>query len=217
MRSENLVSGPPDPSPCKGPKGDPLGPFLFNLALAPSPNLNLWYLDDGVIVGHPELLQKAWDIIRLKGPALSLHPNPSKCEWIWLDTPGVPPVPWLPSQIPVTPFDDLSILQVPLGSPEAVASFVEKKLLGGLKPVLEKLMAFEDTQAAVYLLRVSYSAVRAVHFMRTTPLSHWHSIATSFDSSVRRAFESIVGFPLSQTAYAQACLPKLGSTCRRRF
>ena len=78
-------------------------------------------------------------------------------------------------------------------------------------------MAFEDTQAAVYLLRVSYSSVRAVHFMRTTPLSHWHSIATSFDSSVRRAFESIVGFPLSQTAYAQACLtPKLGGFGIRR-
>ena len=210
-------------------QGDPLGPFLFSLVLAPivdeiqalSPNLNLWYLDDGVIVGHPELLQKAWDIIRLKGPALGLHPNPSKCEWIWLDHSRCSPCPLssdrLPSQIPVTPFDDLSILQVPLGPPEAVASFVEKKLLGGLKPVLEKLMAFEDTQAAVYLLRVSYSAVRAVHFMRTTPLSHWHSIATSFDSSVRRAFESIVGFPLSQTAYAQACLtPKLGGFGIRR-
>ena len=73
-------------------------------------------------------------------------------------------------------------------------------------------MAFEDTQAAIYLLRVSYSSVR-----RTTPLSHWHSIATSFDSSVRRAFESIVGFPLSQTAYAQACLtPKLGGFGIRR-
>ena len=71
-------------------------------------------------------------------------------------------------------------------------------------------MAFEDTQAAVYLLRVSYSAVRAVHFMRTTPLSHWHSIATSFDSSIRRVFESLVGFPLSNSAYTQACLtPKL--------
>jgi len=47
--------------------------------------------------------------------------------------------------------------------------------------------------------------------MRTTPLSHWHSVASSFDSSVRRTFESIVGFPLSLQAYTQACLtPKLG-------
>ena len=53
--------------------------------------------------------------------------------------------------------------------------------------------------------------------MRTTPLSHWHSIATSFDSSIRRVFESLVGFPLSNSAYTQACLtPKLGGFGIRR-
>ena len=72
-------------------------------------------------------------------------------------------------------------------------------------------MGFEDTQAAVYLLRVSFSYVKAIHFMRTTPLSHWVKVASSFDSSIRRAFESIVGFPLSPEAYTQASLtPKLG-------
>src|SRR5438067_126466 len=42
--------------------------------------------------------------------------------------------------------------------------------------------------------------------MRTTPLSHWRSIAISFDSSIRRAFESIVGCPLPPSAYTQASL-----------
>src|SRR5690348_10375888 len=47
--------------------------------------------------------------------------------------------------------------------------------------------------------------------MRTTPLSHWRLIATSFDSQIRHTFESIVGFPLTDQAYTQACLtPKLG-------
>src|SRR5437764_8755860 len=47
--------------------------------------------------------------------------------------------------------------------------------------------------------------------MRTTPLSVWRSVALSFDSSVRRTFESIVGFPLSPEAYMQVSLtPKLG-------
>jgi len=108
-------------SSCWVQQGDPLGPFLFSLALAPiideikslSPNLNLWYLDHGVIVGSPDVLQKAWDIIRQKGPELGLHPNPSKCEWVWLDDCRLSPCPLfsgsVPSDIPVTPFFGLSI------------------------------------------------------------------------------------------------------------
>ena len=95
-------------SSCGVQQGDPLGPFLFSLALGPivdeiqalSPSLNLWYLDDGVIVGRPELLQKAWDIIRLKGPELGLHPNPSKCEWVWLDHFKKTPCPLLSGPLP---------------------------------------------------------------------------------------------------------------------
>ena len=69
-------------------------------------------------------------------------------------------------------------------------------------------MAFEDSQAASFLLRVSFSAVRATHFMRTTPLSHWRNVASSFDAG---AFESIVGFPLSAEAYTQSSLTTLVS------
>ena len=58
---------------------------------------------------------------------------------------------------------------VPLGSDVFVSEFVEKKLLGRLLSTVNRLVEFEDTQAATYLLRVSYSIVRAVHYMRTTP------------------------------------------------
>ena len=52
-------------------------------------------------------------------------------------------------------------------------------------------MEFEDTQAATYLLRVSFSIVRAVHFMRTTPLEQWHEQASKFDGMIRTAIEKI--------------------------
>ena len=103
---------------------DPLGPLLFSLVLAPiieeiralNPRLNLWYLDDGVIVGPPNLLQQAWDIIQSKGPGFGLHPNAAKCEFIWLDHSRSSPCPLLsgssPATIPVTRLSDLSILGV---------------------------------------------------------------------------------------------------------
>ena len=46
-----------------------------------------------------------------------------------------------------------------------------------LSRTVTALSEFEDSQAAFYLLRVSYSIVRAVHFMRTTPLEHWRDHA----------------------------------------
>ena len=75
----------------------------------------------------------------------------------------------------------------------------------------------KDTQAATDLLRVSFSIVRAVHFMRTTPLAQWTEQAVKFDSMLRRAIESILASPMSNEAYAQACLtPRLGGLGLRK-
>jgi hypothetical protein len=74
-------------------QGDPLGPLYFccginaivNEIAALNPVYNKWYMDDGGIVGDVDLLQKVWDILKTRGPALGLHLNASKCEWSWLD------------------------------------------------------------------------------------------------------------------------------------
>ena len=94
---------------------------------------------------------------------------------------------------------------VPLGSDLFVSDFVESKLLGRLQSTVNKLVDFEDTQAATYLLRVSFSIVRAVHFMRTTSLEQWKEQAVKFDVMIRNAIESILGFPMSDPIFAQAC------------
>ena len=36
------------------------------------PVYNKWYMDDGGIVGDVELLSKAWEILKSRGPALGL-------------------------------------------------------------------------------------------------------------------------------------------------
>ena len=58
---------------------------------------------------------------------------------------------------------------------------------------------------------MSYSIVRAVHFMRTTPLEHLPlDHAKSFDKLMRKAVETILGTPLPEHSYKQSCLtPKL--------
>ncbi len=106
---------------------------------------------------------------------------------------------------------------MPLGSDEFVRGFVHDGLLGSLDGPLQKLVDFEDSQAALYLLRVSYSIVRAVHFMRTTPLSQWKDEATEFDARIRGTAELILGRPFPDETYSQVCLStKLGGLGLRR-
>ena len=53
--------------------------------------------------------------------------------------------------------------------------------------------------------------------MRTTPLEKWKDQAAQFDRMIRRAIENILGFPMSDFTFAQACLtPKLGGLGLRR-
>ena len=109
------------------------------------------------------------------------------------------------------------MLGVPLGSDSFVASFVDQKLIGRLQATVNKLVDFEDTQAATYLLRVSFSIVRAVHFMRTTPIEQWQQQAAQFDGMIRKAIESILGYPMNDKIFAQASLtPRLGGLGLRK-
>ena len=212
-------------------QGDPLGPLYFccgimglvNEIKALNPVYNKWYMDDGGIVGDVELLTKVWELIKTKGPALGLHLNPSKCEWSWLNSNCTLPCPIRlenvsdEAQVKLVPTSEIQMLGVPLGSPEFVNDFVRVKLLGKLDSTVQKLVEFEDSQAALFLLRISFSIVRAVHFMRTTPLAQWRDQAVTFDAKVRDAAETIIGRPMTDRAYIQAGLtPTLGGLGLRK-
>ena len=221
----------PIESSCGVQQGDPLGPLYFccginclvNEIQSLDPVYNKWYMDDGGIIGDVELLKKVWKILQERGPELGLNLNPSKCEWSWLDPNCTLPCPIRldgvneEGQVKLVPHSEIQMLGVPLGSDSFTADYVESKLLGRLSSTIDRLIEFENTQAASYLLRVSYSIVRAVHFMRTTPLRQWKAQAKKFDKQIRRAIERILGFPMSDTTFTQACLtPKLGGLGLRR-
>ena len=84
------------------------------------------------------------------------------------------------NQVKLVPHSEIQMLGVPLGNDVFVSEFVEARLLGRLTNTVERLVEFEVTQSAAYLLRVSFSIVRAVHFMRTTPLEKWREHAAKF-------------------------------------
>ena len=150
-------------------------------------------MDDGGIVGSPELLLKVWEILKNGGVPLGLELNSKKCEWSWLN----------PDCNLVCPIDgptnEIQMLGVPLGSQEFTEKFVKRDLLDVAEGVMSKLIDFEDTQAAIFLLRLSFGIVRATHFMRTTPLSLW-----SKHEKVSQTVFQCLGLKPTDEAYAQA-------------
>ena len=71
-------------------KGDPFGPFLFSLAIR---NLthqmksqgNLWYLDDGTLLGSMKSISDDFATIKSASTSLGLEVNASKCELMVVD------------------------------------------------------------------------------------------------------------------------------------
>ena len=83
---------------------------------------------------------------------------------------------------------------------------------------MNKLVEFEDTQAALYLLRLSFGICRATHFMRTTPLSLWSEQAAKFDSVVGHTVFQCLGLKPVPEAYDQASVStKIGGLGIRRM
>ena len=204
-------------SQCGVQQGDPLGPLYFCCALqclvdriaALKPTYQKWYMDDGGIIGDKDLLLQVWQILKTEGPALGLILNPVKCEWSWLNPDCKDPCPI--EMVELVPTANIQMLGVPLGSDNFVSDFVQRELLPTTVRVTERLVDFEDSQAALYLLRLSYGIVRANHFMRTTPLSQWENHALEFDRVVRSATEKIIRKPMDDAAYEQAGVsPRFG-------
>ena len=200
-------------------QGDPLGPLYYCSALRSivasiadlKPEYQKWYMDDGGIIGNPDLLKKVWEVLVAKGPALGMHVNPSKCEWSWLDRNCNLPCPiktqgTAKDQVKLVPTDEICMLGVPMGmGPDTTfsAAYVKKKIMK-TSQVMTTLAEFEDVQSAFFLLRTSYNITRATHFMRTTPLSLWQQQAVEFDLAVRDTAEKILGSPFSEREYRQA-------------
>lgn len=121
-------------------------------------------------------------------------------------------------RVALVPTSEVQMLGVPLGSDEFVSRMVESKLLVTSLKVMAKLKEFDDPQAAMYLLRLSYGIVRANHFMRTTPLSQWKDVAVKFDACVRDTAAEILGTNLPGESYVQACVStKIGGLGIRRL
>jgi len=192
-------------------QGDPLGPLLFSLVilqfidavnLRDYVDLNLWYLDDGTLVGKQSSLSTLLSHFSTRGPEFGLHLNLSKCELFW---PSGDSFPNFPTDIKRV--KNLELLGSPLWGDDAFFSEFISSCSEKVAASQEKLSLIDDPQVELHLLRSCLSSCKVIHLLRTVPFTILKPLLYQFDHNLRSCLGRIMQCSLSDASWQQASLP----------
>ena len=213
-------------------QGDACGPLGFALGLqmaldkceALSQQLawNVWYLDDGTVVGKATEVYTYLNGLEKELSAVGLRLNPAKCK-LW--GPGVQtastvcphypeglPLDHVARAIPVTAFAEghgLTTLGVPADAPGSTTHTATKwkETVDKTDQLLKQLEHFPTSQVRHALLRYCLDACKVTHLLRSTDSRKAQSEVQRLSSLIRRACDDLVGMSVSDAAWQQMTLP----------
>ena len=193
-------------------QGDPLGPLLFALGLVQGchalkeglqkDSLVVWYLDDGVVVGEPNEIVRAWSIIQVEFSKLGLRLNVSKCEFF---APSGQ-VPEGLEGVSVVQGSGFELLGAPVGDKAFSESYVVERVTK-IGKALKNLCLIDDPQIEMLLLRCCLGLPRFVFALRSVAPGDILEAARKFDELVSTVLKERFGIFLSEGQEAQARLP----------
>ena len=164
--------------------------------------LDLGYLDDLTIGGAVDVVAKDVQKVVEVGGRLGLTLNVSKCELIAHDK-------LIIQDALLQSFSRVSIGNATLlGAPLFTGAALDRAWAdrcSDLSRAVDRL-ALIDSQAALILLRASFSAPKVMHLLRCAP-SKDHPSLDSFDGLLRLAIQRITNSDLSDNQWLQASLP----------
>ena len=185
-------------------QGDPLGPFLFSLALqsclveaqaAVGSGFVISYLGDAIIAGPVDSVVSSFTVLRQCMQEVGLIIRPDKCEALSLQADAS----WPLYDIVFTT-SGMSVLGCPIGSNTYLAEECER-IVAKENTFLERLCGLRSMQSAL-LLR--YCGTRRInHLLRAIPLSIIQPAVQQHDSNIRSCFCSIIGCQLDDTRIHQ--------------
>ena len=195
-------------------QGDPLGPLLFSLVAkelfteikkaAPRLDLNMWFLDDGVLSGKSSDVRHALDVIAVEGPKWGLHLNVAKCELITNPAASdrfalFPDIPGLNKNTD----GNLDILGSPIGSTSFCHRYLLENPISLAEDSLTAIQKLDDPQVALSLIRHCTGFCKMVYALRTTPTAELQDLCERLDRAVQNTTERFIG-PLGESARRQA-------------
>ena len=158
--------------------------LLDDLGFTPDLNLQIWYLDDGTIVGLCSVVSSLLDRLLVKGPSYGLLLNLQKCEVFWPS--GDPSFPEFPDS--VQRVQDISggadLLGSPVFGPDSFSDDSFGKKIDKVLFYQDQLTDLEDPQVELLLLRSCLSLCKVNHLLRTVPSGKVNVHLERFDSKL---------------------------------
>jgi len=196
-------------------QGDPGGPQLFSLALhpllqkiadeCPSLALNVWYLDDGVLIGKKEDLCKALSILETEGPTRGIFLNPRKCKFWW---PSLDPEKWT-SLVPfATPVREsgVELLGGAIGDEHFCRNVLHDRVLK-IESGCAQLKELGHSQIAYQILRHCAGFSKIGYALRIFEPDIIRPILQQFDAIIEDCLFAIIGADLQEHQRIQIQLP----------
>lgn len=203
-------------------QGSPLGPLFFNVAIQDilkacpgALDWNIWYMDDGTLVGPATALEQALNFLPGALHVIGLEMNMKKCT-LWgplvdhlADHAGNQSPLSQVTHIPWKNGSGVVLLGVPIhfpGDPTFTRNYFEG-VLNKVKQSCSVLVAkLRDSQTQLALLRGCFAACKFTFLLRSTQIASVKDILQKADATLREAFEAILGAPVSDSQWIQATL-----------
>ena len=201
-------------------QGDPLGPMFFSLLLhrvirktvdaCPDLKVNVWYLDDGTLVGPTAEVLRAYQIIVEECLVLGLALNASKCELWWPNgfevNQGIDQWSQFPPEITRNSGHGIKLLGIPVG--QFHAPIVVNHRIDKIESILSAITdSGLTTHAKLILLRSCAAMPKFMFALQSSPPGHILGCISKFDRLVTDTLTVIIGCGISPTIRDRMALP----------